>query len=332
MSSEELQELLVAGEGERLEFKQEAIKPSDLAETLVAFANSRGGTVLLGVNDRGEATGLRRPNVAQDLVLTAASRELCDPPLRLRGISLAELAEGVQVLVVTVRRSRQLHATHGRFLVRRGARNVALSTVDVTQRSRRSETGEVATVQLASGYQGLYEVLRYDIRLELLDAKGEQAVLEREEEIRFLQDGVVAIYDQVWGAGEQFADYQVEPGVVADRFRLGSRQVTLVSLRQIKNRGETLRLRVRRRISRGWTAEGEWFETAINHRTRSLRLTVTFPAECPPKEACVVEETTGSSRKLDRRHWRTDEQGRTVLAWRKRAPALGERYLLRWRW
>src|SRR5437016_4426599 len=58
MTVEELRRLLEAGEGQRLEYKQEAIKPSDLAETLIAFANSTGGTVLIGVDDEGRPVGI----------------------------------------------------------------------------------------------------------------------------------------------------------------------------------------------------------------------------------------------------------------------------------
>src|SRR5437667_8438542 len=107
MTPDDLSELLQAGEGQRLEFKEEAIKPSDLAETLVAFANAQGGIVIIGVNDAGEPVGMRQPSQAQDMVLTAASNELCDPPVKLSGVTIQQLAEDVRVLVVTVPRSRR---------------------------------------------------------------------------------------------------------------------------------------------------------------------------------------------------------------------------------
>ena len=51
-----LKQLLQQGENEKLEFKtsfgREAI------ETLVAFANAKGGTLLIGINDSGEVTGV----------------------------------------------------------------------------------------------------------------------------------------------------------------------------------------------------------------------------------------------------------------------------------
>jgi predicted HTH transcriptional regulator len=83
MTAAQLQELLQQGEGQRLEFKEDAIKPSDLAQTLVALANAQGGMVLIGVNDAGQPVGMHSYQQTYDLVMTAASPELCDPPIPL---------------------------------------------------------------------------------------------------------------------------------------------------------------------------------------------------------------------------------------------------------
>jgi hypothetical protein len=332
MSPDELMGLLSQGEGQRLEFKEDAIKPADLAQTLVGMANAQGGVVLLGVNDAGQPVGIHSYNDAYDLVMTAASHELYDPPIRLTKVSSVVLPDGIQVLAVSVPRSRKLHATHGRFMVRRGSQNVALTTAEVADRSRHVETGGLTPIPLGGGYHALYEVLRFEVTLELLDPQGETAVLEREQELRFLQDGVVGLYHQVWGEGELFDDYQVEPGIIADRFQLGSRHITLISLRQIKNRGDSLRLRIRRQVKRGWTQPEEWLETTVNHRTRFVRVRVVFPAARPPGHVAMTEEEAGSVQELDHRSWSVDDQGRTVIIWQKRAPALGETYLLRWSW
>jgi hypothetical protein len=41
MTPDELLHLITQGEGQRIDFKEEAIKPGWLAETLVAFANTK---------------------------------------------------------------------------------------------------------------------------------------------------------------------------------------------------------------------------------------------------------------------------------------------------
>jgi hypothetical protein len=332
MTTEELVVLLEQGEGQRLEFKEDAIKPGDLAQTLVAMTNAQGGMLLLGVNDAGEPVGIRSYQQAYDLVMTAASQELCDPPIALAAPERITLPGGADILAITVPHSRQLHATHGRFLIRRGSQNVSLTTAEVAERSRHLATGGLIPLSLAGGYQALYEVRRFDATLEMLDAEGQTAVLERDQELCFLQDGVVGLYHQVWGEGELFDEYEVRPGVVADRFQLGSRHISLISLRQIKNRGDTLQLRIRRQIRGGWSDPEEWLELAVNHQTRRLRLTVIFPVKRPPQQAFVELQSTGTSRVLEPRRWQVDDQGRTVLTWQERQPVLGETYRLRWQW
>jgi hypothetical protein len=332
MTAAQLQGLLRQGEGQHLEFKEDAIKPGDLAQTLVALANAQGGLVLIGVDDAGQAVGIHAYQQAYDLVMTAASHELCDPPIPLGKIENITVSGKRQVLVVTVPHSPQLHATHGRFLIRRGSQNVSLTTVEVAERTRRLDTGGFTPLRLPGGYQALYEVLRFDATLELQDARGETAVLAREQQLRFLQDGVVGLYHQVWGAGELFADYEVQPGVVADRFRLGARHITLISLRQVKNRGDRLRLHIRRQIRKGWTEPEEWLQIAVDHQTRVLRVRLIFPKARPPQRAYLIEETTGAERELERRGWQVDRQGRTQIVWQKSKPPWGETYLLRWEW
>jgi hypothetical protein len=74
--SHELLALISEGEGEALEFKSSASKSNrdDVLATLVGFANSKGGRMLIGVTDEGEvvgtdpATSRRIQNWAQDLV------------------------------------------------------------------------------------------------------------------------------------------------------------------------------------------------------------------------------------------------------------------------
>jgi len=56
MKTEQLLELIAQGEGERVEFKSSFQK--EAIESLAAFANTLGGTVLLGVSDVGKIAGV----------------------------------------------------------------------------------------------------------------------------------------------------------------------------------------------------------------------------------------------------------------------------------
>ena len=58
MTAEQLQALILLGEHSRQQFKRRISHPDALAAELVAFSNSGGGTLLIGVDDDGAIAGL----------------------------------------------------------------------------------------------------------------------------------------------------------------------------------------------------------------------------------------------------------------------------------
>ena len=104
----DLRELIAQGEGEELEFKQKTTHPSRISRTLASLANTRGGQVLVGVDDAGRILGVR--DAEEELfVLREAAQHYVEPPLTtLRYHELEE--DGRTVLVVTVPESQ--HKPH----------------------------------------------------------------------------------------------------------------------------------------------------------------------------------------------------------------------------
>jgi len=70
MLKSELLEILANGESSGVEFKRDDIRPEQLAKAIVALANLQGGRIMLGVEDDGTISGLKRPN-SQEWVLNA---------------------------------------------------------------------------------------------------------------------------------------------------------------------------------------------------------------------------------------------------------------------
>jgi ATP-dependent DNA helicase RecG len=110
-----------------------------LAETLVAFANSDGGTVLIGVDDAGQATGQAYADEVE-VALQAAVRE-CRPPVEARWHQAA--AEEGEAFAIVVVRSPELHSlADGRVLTRAGAENRPLSGDEIRQLAATKSTGD----------------------------------------------------------------------------------------------------------------------------------------------------------------------------------------------
>ncbi len=75
-----LQELIAQGESNSLEFKSTIDSAVKIAKTLVAFANTSGGTLLIGVADDGKVCGIASEGEEMGKI-EEASDVHCQPPL-----------------------------------------------------------------------------------------------------------------------------------------------------------------------------------------------------------------------------------------------------------
>lgn len=137
---------IAAGEGPRVEFKRELPRDERAARSLCAFANGRGGVLLVGVADQGFVTGVRDPaRVVERLARIA--RDTIEPAVELeaRTVRVAER----DVVAARVRSSRS--APHA---VRRadGEREVV---VRVGASNRAADRATIAAVRARDGRPSL---------------------------------------------------------------------------------------------------------------------------------------------------------------------------------
>ncbi|MDV7391676.1 ATP-binding protein, partial [Arthrospira platensis SPKY1] len=81
MTPTQIFELIGQGESGSLEFKEEAVRPESLAREMVAFANTLGGVILIGVTDDGVVAGVDDPTEIEHRVINVA-RHNVTPALR----------------------------------------------------------------------------------------------------------------------------------------------------------------------------------------------------------------------------------------------------------
>lgn len=81
MNIRTLQRLIKRGETQKVEFKQSASSAKDLAREIVAFANTTGGTLILGVDDKAQLIGVKDYKEAEQ-TLTNALNHNCQPPIQ----------------------------------------------------------------------------------------------------------------------------------------------------------------------------------------------------------------------------------------------------------
>ena len=136
MTIQKLEELLRAGESEKLDYKQDFLldtetRKKEFVKDITAIANSKGGRgyLIFGVTDRTrKAVGVSDKHPSEETVFQVISTR-CDPPVAVRYEEV--IYKGKKLIVLTIfkssQRPHQILQT-GTFYIRRG------STTDIARR------------------------------------------------------------------------------------------------------------------------------------------------------------------------------------------------------
>lgn len=100
-----LRELVRQGEHERLEFKLKANHPEKIIREIVAFANTQGGMLLVGVGDDRSIPGLKFAD-DDEYLLVRAIEKYCSPEISYR-LERVAVTDDRDVLVFHIARSSQ---------------------------------------------------------------------------------------------------------------------------------------------------------------------------------------------------------------------------------
>ncbi|RKU34552.1 transcriptional regulator [Candidatus Poribacteria bacterium] len=116
----ELIEKIHLGEDATIEFKRELPRRSNLADEIAAFANARGGVILIGVDDTGEIIGLNRQELDNaEKTVVEICQDSIDPILLIFTEKLR--IDGKNLLKIEVPRSLFVHKTANGYFIRQGS-------------------------------------------------------------------------------------------------------------------------------------------------------------------------------------------------------------------
>jgi hypothetical protein len=174
--------------------------------------------------------------------------------------------------------------------------------------------------------------LDFQTTLEIHDAEGKSATFSKKENVLFLQDNIIAYQDQAWGDGNILLNYQCDPGFPVDFYRLGHKTYILISLHDVKNRGDEGNFSMRWGIKDGFLKTDGFWETDICHTTQHMSIHVIFPNSRPPRKWFIVELNHQKIIDLGKETLSQLPDKRWVLSWEKNQPRLYEDYILKWEW
>ena len=180
--------------------------------------------------------------------------------------------------------------------------------------------------------EGMFETLDYEVTVELLDTKGKKALHTKREQVRYIQDNIIAYQDQAWGDGDFLKDYQCYPGKLADSYREGSKTILLISLQGRRQKGDIDTFHIERKMIDAYTHDKEYAGVEISHKAKQLTINIIFPKKRPPASYVLVEKHLKRHTALSNRHLRQLQDGRWQLTWSTNKPRLFENYFVQWEW
>jgi hypothetical protein len=178
----------------------------------------------------------------------------------------------------------------------------------------------------------VYEVLDFQSTLEIMDSRGMVGKFQKSEKVRFLQNNVIALQDQVWGVNKYIYGYKSSPGIPVDFYQSGNKTLVLISLRDVKSKGDETGLRME------WYLKGDpigkigTWETYINQFTHRMNLSIVFPAERTPKKVWIIESNKKKSREIEGDCYSKLPSGEWKITWEKNNPQMYETYSVNWEW
>lgn len=165
-----VEELIKKGESESLELKSSLSQVNEIIETIAAFANAKGGKIIIGISNKGEILGLK---IGKDTIEKLTNKILTSLEPKIYPSIKIEEIEGKQVIVISVEEAKKKPV----FAFGRGYKRVGRSTLRMSRE-------EIEKLILESKKVYWDEQICEDTSLQDIDEEKVRWYLERREEIR----------------------------------------------------------------------------------------------------------------------------------------------------
>ena len=188
---ETIEILLTYEEWQKFECKRAAVQPAKLLETVVAFANTEGGHIVLGLEDPSKAKNKKRLiGISENPDNVSEFLKLIDKEIDSQLKSWTSFEVGItntnncedKLVIIDVKKSNDVHSLRkGDTFVRKGRQNVKIGSTEIIR--LKYEKGSIKFEEEISGITTLE-----DIDQGLLGQYKKDTQSEGEDDWQFLKD------------------------------------------------------------------------------------------------------------------------------------------------
>ncbi|MFP4527492.1 MAG: RNA-binding domain-containing protein [Candidatus Kapaibacterium sp.] len=210
MNAREILDLIDEGESTTLEFKRKVRNPEKLAREISAFANTRGGFILVGVDDNGTIYGVRSEKSEIDIIELAAGFFL-DPPVepeidmvnvKSREVVVVYIPQSETKPHVVLHEDKQTGKQFRRAYVRVGEKSVVASRNMANLMTYQNDDAEPLEISIGDREKRLFAYLGHRERATAKDFSRLVNISQRRAErilIKLVRAGVLQIHtDQTY--------------------------------------------------------------------------------------------------------------------------------------
>ena len=121
-TSDELLEIIKNGENSAVEFKTAVVRPESIAKEMVAFSNTQGGLILIGVDDNGTVSGLPSSKDFEEWVMNIARNNVI-PAAHIEFETYQQDGQQIGCIHVPRGKDKPYQTLNARYLIRVGSTN-----------------------------------------------------------------------------------------------------------------------------------------------------------------------------------------------------------------
>ena len=118
----DLKHIIAQGENSGIEFKSVDVRAESIAKEIVAFANSNGGIIIIGVEDDKTISGIKKDKYLEEWIMNIARNNI-NPSINLECQEIHYADKIVSIVTVPKGKDKPYQTNEGKFYIRIGSSN-----------------------------------------------------------------------------------------------------------------------------------------------------------------------------------------------------------------